>query len=137
MGRGPFRFPLRVRFGDVDHAGIVYYPRFFEYFHTAFEEMIDAVTGGDYRQMVDGRHIGFPAVHVQTDFKKPLRFGDQIEIEVTSHRVGQKSVTLKYRALKDGELHAESYVTCACMDMTQFRSMLLPDDLRQAFESLV
>ena len=27
-------------FDDVDHAGIVYYPRFFHYFHLAFEELL-------------------------------------------------------------------------------------------------
>ena len=28
-----FRTSIKVRFGDVDHAGIVYYPRFYIYFH--------------------------------------------------------------------------------------------------------
>ena len=41
----PFVFALPVRFADVDHAGIVYYPRFFHYFHVAFEELWRARIG--------------------------------------------------------------------------------------------
>jgi len=29
---------LKIRFGDIDRAGIVYYPRFLHYFHVALEE---------------------------------------------------------------------------------------------------
>jgi acyl-CoA thioesterase FadM len=33
-----FRSQLIIRFGDIDRAGIVYYPRFLHYFHVALEE---------------------------------------------------------------------------------------------------
>jgi len=33
-----FRSQLKIRFGDIDRAGIVYYPRFMHYFHVALEE---------------------------------------------------------------------------------------------------
>jgi 4-hydroxybenzoyl-CoA thioesterase len=33
-----FRSQLKIRFGDIDHAGIVYYPRFLHYFHVALED---------------------------------------------------------------------------------------------------
>lgn len=33
-----FRAPIRVCFGDIDNAGIVYYPRGMHYFHLAMEE---------------------------------------------------------------------------------------------------
>ena len=130
--RGPFRFPVRVRFGDVDHAGIVYYPRYFEYFHTAFEEMF----AEGYRHIVDDRSIGFPAVRVECDFHAPLRFGDLVEVEVTCDRTGRSSVTLHYRAVKDGVATAEARITCAAVDMKVLRSIPIPDDLRARFESL-
>jgi len=33
-----FRSQLKIRFGDIDRAGIVYFPRFMHYFHVALEE---------------------------------------------------------------------------------------------------
>jgi 4-hydroxybenzoyl-CoA thioesterase len=142
-GHGPFRYTLRVRFDDVDHVGIVYYPRFFHYFHLAFEELFIARLGGGaaaYRDLIENRHVGFPAVHSEADFKSPLRFGDMVEIELTAPHVGQKSITFHYTASKvDGNEHtlaAEGRVTTAVLDMQTFRSMTLPDDLRPMFEGL-
>ena len=38
-----FSYKHRVAFDDVDDAGIVYYPRFFHYFHLAFEDLLTRV----------------------------------------------------------------------------------------------
>ena len=35
----PFLASQKVRFGDVDAAGIAYFPRIHEYLHDAFEEL--------------------------------------------------------------------------------------------------
>ena len=40
-----FRSKLKIRFGDIDRAGIVYYPRFMHYFHVAKEEFFAAELG--------------------------------------------------------------------------------------------
>ena len=94
---------MPVRFADVDHAGIVYYPRFFHYFHVAFEEMFIARLGGGdvaaYQRVLDERKIGFPAVHAEADYKAPLRFGDLLEIELTVPHVGTKSTFKLLEAL--------------------------------------
>lgn len=140
----PYRFALRVRFGDVDHAGIVYYPHFFHYFHTAFEEMFFARACGavrSYRQVLDELKIGFPAVNVECDFKHPLRFGDSVEVELVPARIGEKSVTFHYVATKvgaeaDGPC-AEAKITCAVIDMGSFRAVPLPASLREFFQTLV
>ena len=47
-----FKTSLRVRFGDEDHAQIVYYPRFFHFFHCAFEDFFDH-QGHPYRACLD------------------------------------------------------------------------------------
>ena len=52
----PFSHTFPVRFADVDHAGIVYYPRFFHYFHAAFEEFFRRRMGGRaYVDLLDRR----------------------------------------------------------------------------------
>jgi 4-hydroxybenzoyl-CoA thioesterase len=134
---------MRVRFDDVDHAGIVYYPRFFHYFHVAFEEMfierLGAGSSAAYQRVLDERRIGFPAVHAEADFKAPLRFGDLFEVELTAPHVGQKSIGFVYGARKVDDartLAAEGRVTTAVISMDTFRAVALPDDLRPLFEGL-
>ena len=93
-----FSYMTPVRFADVDHAGIVYYPRFFHYFHLAFEELWRTRIGPQaYSDIIDRDRIGFPAVRAECDFKSPLKFGDTAEIDVTVPRLGKKSITFRYR----------------------------------------
>ena len=100
----PFRHRMPVRFADVDHAGIVYYPVFFHYFHVAFEELFIARMGAhSYVELLDRDRIGFPAVSSSCDFKAPLRFGDTVEIELAVERLGEKSITFHYRVWKAAE----------------------------------
>ena len=98
-----FRSKLKIRFGDIDHAGIVYYPRFLHYFHVALEEFFGQELGIDYPILVNEHRIGLPTVHLKTDFSRPLRYGDQIEVEVRIIKIGRTSITFGYRVFKQGD----------------------------------
>jgi 4-hydroxybenzoyl-CoA thioesterase len=138
----PFVFQRPVRFADVDHAGIVYYPRFFDYFHQAFEELFRVRMGPTaYLALLDDRKIGFPAVKASCDYRAPLRFGDSVAIELSVARVGDRSVTFRYRALRlrEGEadvVAAEGEVVTAVTDLAAFRAVSVPEDLRRMFLEL-
>jgi len=130
-----FRTSVQVRFGDVDHAGIVYYPQFFIYFHEAFEDFFNDA-GISYVQLLDERRIGFPTVHVETDYKSPLRYGDQLDIEVAVGKLTNRSLVMRYDGYRhrDGKLSVSCTITTVCVDMTTFSSREIPADLRELFE---
>lgn len=106
-----FVVEVKVRFADVDHARIVYYPRFFHYFHVAFEEMFEQVLGMKYPEVLDGEHVGFPAVKTEAEYRSPVRFGDVLRIRVTCARLGSRSVTLRYRAERAHSVTVRSSAT--------------------------
>lgn len=137
MSNFSVRFP--VRFGDVDHAGIVYYPRFFHYFHMAFEEMFKARFSRHYVTLLDRRHIGFPTVSVQADFRRPLAFGDEFEIALSVLRMGRSSIDFRYelKALGVRAAAAEATITVVCIDRRTFRARTLPVDMRRKFSQLM
>lgn len=130
-----FRTSIKVRFGDVDHAGIVYYPRFYIYFHEAFEDFFNSA-GQSYQAMLDDRRIGFPTVHVETDFRGPLRYGDNLDIELTVKRVGRRSAVFRFVGFRhrDGAHSVTAEITAACVDMDSFQARDIPEDLRAIFE---
>ncbi len=130
-----FRTSVQVRFGDVDHAGIVYYPHFFIYFHEAFEDFFNDA-GISYVQLLDERRIGFPTVHVETDYKAPLRYGDRLDIEVSVSKLTNRSVSMRYDGYRhrDGKLSVSCSITTVCVDMNSFSSREIPQDLRELFE---
>ena len=128
----PFRAHLKVRFGDIDHAGIVYYPRFLHYFHVALEEFFTEVVGVEYHTVINEQRFGLPSVHLEIDFRSPLRFGDEIDVEVLGLKLGTTSVTWRYAVWKqDGSLAAEATIVTVGMDMDSYAKRELPPWLRE------
>jgi 4-hydroxybenzoyl-CoA thioesterase len=131
-----FRSQLKIRFGDIDRAGIVYYPRFMHYFHVALEEFFADELGIEYHALVDDHRIGLPTVHLQTDFSKPFSYGDNIEVEVRILNIGRTSITFGYRVFKKGE--SDPRITgrnvTVCLEMDTFKKMEMPAWFRQLIE---
>lgn len=140
-----FTYATPVRFADVDHAGIIYFPRFFHLFHMAFEELWRARIGPKaYVELLDRDRIGFPAVHAACDFRSPLRFGDTAEIELSVAKLGVKSITFHYRVFRQPStpdeartLCADGKVVCAVTDLSRFVSVPVPERVIALLEDLV
>ena len=125
-----------IRFGDVDHARVVYYPRFFHYFHQTFEDWFGEALGISYQEVIVRKNIGFPNVRVETQFKSPLRFGERIRVELELINIGKKSITNRYTLtrLADGVLSATADITTVAVDNDTFKAIVIPDDLRERLE---
>jgi 4-hydroxybenzoyl-CoA thioesterase len=134
-----FRSLLKIRFGDIDHAGIVYYPRFLHYFHVALEEFFGLQLGIEYPILIDEYRIGLPTVHLETDFRRPLRYGDQIEVEVSVLKIGKSSITFGYRVFKPRKEQPliEGHNVAVCLDMDTFEKRDIPNWLRQRLEKQI
>lgn len=130
-----FRTSVPVRFGDVDHAGIVFYPKFFIYFHEAFERFFDdaRIT---YERLIGERRIGFPTVHIDCDYKAPLKYGDSLDLELSVSKLGRSSAVFRYVGYRhrDGKHAVTAEITTACVDMDAFSAIEIPPDLRTLFE---
>jgi 4-hydroxybenzoyl-CoA thioesterase len=124
---------VRVRFGDEDHAQIVYYPRFFNFFHIAFEDFWND-QGLSYQEVLDVDQVGFPTVRVETSFSRTLKFGDVFEIEVRVPRIGRSSADFQYVGKKGGDVAAEATMTVVCVDMRTWRPQPIPDKYRRLME---
>ena len=63
--------------------------------------------------------IGWPRVHTSFDFKKPLRFEDEIEIHLLVAELRSKAITYQFRFNKlngnDRELAATGKLTVVCV----------------------
>jgi len=132
----PFRAQLKVRFGDIDHAGIVYYPRIVHYFHVAMEEYFSQALREDYAHVLEQHRLGLPTVHLEVDFRRPFKFGDRIEVEVRVSRFGDKSVEWSYRIFRQGadEVCVEARVVTVCVHLDRFKPMQVPQWFRDRVE---
>lgn len=128
---------IQVRFGHVDPAGIAYFPRIFDYVHDVFEEVWELHVGTRYYSLLLDQKVGFPLVHSEVDFKKPLRFGDRPVVSVTCFKIGTSSIGLRYRFMMGDEIHLEARMITVCTHTETMKTFPIPDEFRRRFEVLL
>ncbi len=130
-----FRAKMKVRFGDIDHAGIVYYPRFAKFFHESLEDFFDDELQLPYAKFLDIDRLGFPTVHLDLQFFSPVRFGDRLEVEVRIEKIGRTSVRWRHDIFvvgRDGPV-VTGFITTVLVDMDSLQKREIPSWLRETF----
>jgi 4-hydroxybenzoyl-CoA thioesterase len=135
--RAAFRTTFQVRFGHVDPAGIVYFPRIFDYLHDVFEEVWERHVGTRYYHLLLERKMGFPLVRSEVDFDHPLRFGDRPEVEVTCFHLGRSSLGLRYVIRMDDTACVDARLTTVCVDTERMEPLPIPAEFRARFEEIL
>lgn len=122
----------KIRFDDVDGAGIVYYPQFFHLCHAAFEDFFDTVASLSYPELIRDRRLGFPTVAIESQFTAPLSYGDSAVIELEIERLGRTSVVFGYRIRRkrDGALCFTAHITTVLIDLDTMKPVGIPEELR-------
>jgi len=129
-----FTTTILVRFGDLDAAGIAYYPNLVNFLHESFEDFFSGHVGRPYPE-VYREGIGFPTVKLEVEFLSPVHYGDHVEVRVTIERIGRSSVQIRYEASVQGRPVFRARNVAVVVDMKTFRPMALPAWLRERFES--
>jgi 4-hydroxybenzoyl-CoA thioesterase len=127
-----FRTQLKVRFGDIDAAGIAYYPRLVNFLHEAFEDFFASHVGRTFPQVLK-EGLGFPTVKLELEFVAPVKYGDLLEMGLAIERVGRASVAIRYEAAVLGRAVFRARSTVVAVDMKTFRPVPVPDWLRERF----
>ena len=129
-----FTTSILVRFGDLDAAGIAYYPNLVNFLHEAFEDFFAGHVGRPYPE-VYREGVGFPTVKVEMEFLSPVRYGDRVQVGLTVERVGNSSVQIRYAGTVDGRAVFTARNVAVVVDMKTFRPTPLPAWLRERFEA--
>ena len=131
-----FRTRLRYRFGDIDDAGIAYYPKLLHYFHCAFEDWWSDGLQGPYAELLKEDMLGPRAVKLEAEFFSPVRYGDEPFVHIGVLRVGDSSVEFGFWMTRedDGKPLCRARVLTAAVDMDSLQKCRLPDVWRQRFQ---
>ena len=107
-----FTITRRVEFSETDMAGIVHFSNFCRYMEHAEHAFFRSLD----RSIVDpALGIGWPRVHMSCDFKKPLRFEDEVEIQLLVSAKTSKSISYQFRfRVADAEA-ARGTLTVVCV----------------------
>jgi acyl-CoA thioester hydrolase len=89
----PFRYYLRVRYGECDAQKIVFNTRYAEYVDVALNEFLRALGFDTNRLLASG--LDFQLVKQTIEWKSPARFDDVLEVAVEPLSLGTTSFTCR------------------------------------------
>ncbi len=97
---------------------------------------VDALPGG-YASLIMDRKVGFPAVHVTSDFKSPIRYGDIARITGTVTKLGTTSCHFSFAITraKDGAPVATMSHVHVCTNLVTLTKLPFPADVHAALSA--
>ena len=135
-----FKFIRTIEFSETDMAGIVHFSNYCKYMESAEHRFFQSIGFSIVTSNLDPP-IGWPRVHTSFDFKKPLRFEDEIEIHLLVAELRSKSIAYQLRIRKlNGnmpELAATGTMTVVCVSIADRKAMkacTIPKDIASKIE---
>lgn len=102
---------ILVEWGDCDPAGIVFYPRYFEWFNACTAALF-ASAGISSHALHDTYGLaGIPMVDTRAKFFIPSTFDDELTVESELLEFRRSSFDIRHRMLKNRLLAVECFET--------------------------
>ena len=120
---------------DTDAAGVMFFANHLKLVHNTYEAFMTSIGFGLNRILRDTPFL-LPVVHVEADYKAPLRLGDRFRISLTS-TVKDRSflITALFRG-PSGEIAAEVTTVHLPIHKKTGKRLPLPDELKQGLRSI-
>lgn len=133
-----FKIERRVEFSETDMAGIVHYSNFFKYMETAEHAFYRSLGHSVVMKQIDPP-LGWPRVHAECDYFKPLRFEDLVEVHMLVKEKRSKVLTYVFRFYRvDGKreevARGSLTVVCVAHQNGTMRSVEMPLELAAQIE---
>jgi 4-hydroxybenzoyl-CoA thioesterase len=131
---------IRVQWGDCDPAGIVFYPRYFEWFDACSILLFEKATGMIKKKMLETYSgAGLVLLEARAVFKIASHYGEDLEIETGVTEFRRSSFFVHHKVTKAGALALEGFETRLWTvrdpgDGDKIKSAPMPADIRAALE---
>ncbi len=124
----PFRYYLRIRYGECDAQKVVFNARYADY--------IDLATSEYLRALGFGEVLDYQLVKLLIEWKGPARHDQVLELSVATKHLGTTSFTLstEIRIAGDERIIATAETVNVFVEPHTLRKTPLPADLRSALE---
>ncbi len=125
-----FRHRLRVRYGECDPQGVVYFANYPEYVDIAMTELWRERIG-PYNDMVEAGS-DMVVAELALRYRGSATFDDELDVVIEVDRLGETSLTCAWRIERDGDVLVEGTIRQVCIDPATKRKKPLPADVRAA-----
>lgn len=129
---------LRVRYGETDQMGFVYYGNYAQYYEVGRVEAMRSL-GFSYREMEEGG-ILMPVINLTINYKKPALYDDEVRVVTMVKEMPKVRITFDYECYNQkNDLLNTGSVTLVFIDKTRNKPTVPPDwfleGFRKRFES--
>ncbi len=123
---------IQVRFADLDVMEHVNNAVYLSYFEMARVHYFRELLGTEW----DWKANGVLIVRNEIDYIQPILLNDEPEIQVFLHKIGSKSIHLKYEVWAKGSLRTTGASVMVSFDATQMKTIEVPHEMRAALNQL-
>ena len=127
----PFRYYLRVRYGECDAQKVVFNARYGDYVDLAAAELFRAL---GYEKEMQSGELDYQLVKQTTEWRAPARYDQVLEISVSTKHLGNTSFTLltEFRIAGEERVIVTSETVYVLVDTHTLTKKPLPQELREA-----
>lgn len=133
------RKEIHVEWGDCDPAGIVYFPRFFEYFDACTNALFEKAGFHKPEMLKHYGLVGIPLVEASAQFYAPASFGETVAVETRIVEWGKSSFRVEHKLYNGGMLTAEGrekrvWTVRDAKSEKGMRGHAIPEEVKARFE---
>ncbi len=126
---------IRVRYGETDQMGYVYYGNYAQYFEMGRVEWLRNL-GTSYKRMEDSG-IMLPVLNLNIDYKKPAKYDDLLTLKTTLLKKPSIRIEFAFEIVNESqELLTKGYTSLVFIDMKRNRPTKAPDYILKKIEGL-
>ena len=95
-----FDFQKRVRYGETDQMGYLYYGNYAQFYEIGRVEMLRSL-GFTYKALEEEHHVFMPVVSMQVKYLRPAFYDELLNIRTTLRELPDKYITFHMEIFKE------------------------------------
>jgi acyl-CoA thioester hydrolase len=129
------KLQIRVRYGETDQMGYVYYGNYAQYFEMGRVEWLRSL-GISYKRMEDSG-IMLPVLNLNIEYKKPAKYDDLLTIKTTLLKKPSVRIEFGFEVYNESkELLTKGYTSLVFIDMKRNRPTRAPKYILEKIDDL-
>lgn len=125
-----FQTKRTIEFSMCDRAGILFFSRIFELFHSAYEEFIQ--TGDLEIDYFKFEKYAVPVLKIEADFKAPIKLHEILTIIIKVTKIKDSTFELTTNFIDENDtIRATVKSVHIFVNITDFSKTKIPNDIRQ------
>ncbi len=125
---------IRVRYGETDQMGFLYYGNYAQYYEVGRAELIRSV-GLSYKTMEEELGIMMPVTAMNIRYIRPANYDELLTIKTTLRHLPEQFITFYYEIYNEqGKLVNGASVRLCFMDIVTKKRISTPESIRKRLD---